>query len=267
MIKKVRPFLLLIIICIMALVCSPQSTAKELNETVLMKTKGWDKGVAIVTADGLYGTGWWISKDVIVTAGHVVEFKYKTVDIIKGSYHGKGNTIYIDKKRDIAVIKVQNPPNEDDIFVFRLAKKLKKTETIYVIGYPYELLQIQSDVKKLSDNPRIARGTISWIDTEHGLAEITAHTDAGNSGGPVVNADGEVVGLVTFAIIGKASTLYFITISPEVKEVLNSAGVPYRQELGVSHETKQMLKYGLIGGFIAFLFVMVILSVNKNRLR
>lgn len=193
-----------------------------------MKANSWDKGVTIVTADGLYGTGWWISKDTMVTAAHVVEFRYKAVDIIKGSYRSKENVVYLGKNRDIAIIKIRNPP--DGVFVFRLAKKLKKTETIYVIGYPYELLQLQPDVEKLSNNPRCAKGTISWIDVDKGIAEITAHTDAGNSGGPVVNAGGEVVGIVTFAIIGKASTLYFITINSEIQEILNSAGVPYKEE-------------------------------------
>jgi len=243
---------------LLILQCIMYNAAAETNQTDLQEllvNKGWDKGVAIVTKDGIYGTGWWVSKDVMITAAHVVEYKYKTVDIIHGSYHSTGKVIHIDKRRDIAVIKVNKPMN--CAFIFKLAKKIRKTETIYVIGYPYELVQIQSDVKKLSANPRIAKGTISWIDIDHGIAEITAHTDAGNSGGPVVNQDGEVVGLVTFAIIGRAATLYFITISPEVQEVLNKAGVEYKQELGVSYDTKQTIKYSLIGaGFAVFILVL-----------
>lgn len=72
---------------------------------------------------------------------------------------------------------------------------------------------------------------------------------------------------MTFAIIGKASTLYFITIHSEIEEVLNTAGVPYKEELGVSHETKQALKYGLIGGFIAFLLVIAFFTVNWRGIR
>ena len=256
--------LLLFIVCIVVLVRSSQFVEAKDNATEVMMAKSWDRGVVIVTADGLYGTGWFISKDTIITAGHVVEFKYKTVDVVHGSYHSKGNVIYIDKKRDIAVIRVKEIA--DDVFIFRLAKKLKKTETIYVIGYPYELLQIQSDVKMLSANPRCAKGTISWIDVKHGIAEITAHTDAGNSGGPVVNEDGEVVGLVTFAIIGRASTLYFITIHNEVEDVLNHVGVPYKEEFGISYETKQTIKYSLFGAIIVILILVFGKIITRRRM-
>lgn len=224
----------------------------------MMVDKGWDKGVAIVTADGYYGTGWWIDRNTMVTAAHVVEYKYKTVRVIHGYFETTGRVVSIDQKRDIAIIKTQSMPK--DAYIFAIDKRVEKTETVYAIGYPYELMQLERDVYSLSANPRIAKGTISWISPDIGIAEITVSVDAGNSGGPVVNENGEVVGLVTFALKGRAATLYFITLSKELEGNVN-----YRVGLGLSHEQREMLKSIALGIFISVFTTFLVLYGFRKR--
>jgi len=254
----------LIITCIVIALLHTPVSAKEVNATILMRNNNWDRGVAIVTANGLYGTGWWVGDHIMVTAGHVVEYEQgRTVTIIHGSFETTGTVIKVDRRRDVAIIRTADMPR--DAHIFPLATSIRKTEVIYVIGYPFELLQLERDIRRLTENPRIAQGTIAWIDENNGLAEITAHTDAGNSGGPVVDRDGNVVGLVSFALIGRASTLYFITVSPEIQHVLNQVNVT--PEFGhISTETRNYIKYALIGGGTALITSLtVIYAVGRRK--
>ncbi len=262
--------LFLIVICIT--VCFPlpvsQAQAKilHLNATELMHNNGWDDGVAIVTANGLYGTGWWVGRNVMITAGHVVEYhEGRVVTVIHGNFETTGTVIKVDRRRDIAIIRTESmPPNAH---IFPLARELRKTETIYVIGYPFELVQLEHDIHRLTTNPRVAEGTIAWIDTDDGIAEITAHTDAGNSGGPVVNQNGEVVGLVSFALIGRASTLYFITISPEITHVLNSVNIqPETSHVNLSQHFNGV-KYALLGLGGGIVGSLIVVNTLRGRRR
>ncbi len=261
----------LLILCVFILVatCSVflvPTNAKviNLNATTLMRNNNWDDGVAIVTANGLYGTGWWVGRNIMVTAGHVVEYEEgRVVTIIHGNFQTTGTVIKVDRRRDVAIIRTEDTPA--NAHIFPLARRLQKTETIYVIGYPFELVQLEHNIARLTENPRIAEGTIAWIDTDNGIAEITAHTDAGNSGGPVVNQNGEVVGLVSFALIGRASTLYFITISPEIKDVLNSVNVqPEQGHINIANHINT-IKYALVGLGGGILGTLIVLNARRGR--
>ncbi len=267
--KSSLPLIMIVCIIVCSSLLAPlvpaQAKILHLNATELMHNNGWDNGVAIVTANGLYGTGWWVDRNVIVTAGHVVEYQVRrVVTVIHGNFETTGTVIKVDRRRDVAIIRTESmPPNAH---IFPLAHELRKTETIYVIGYPFELLQLEHNIAKLTENPRIAEGTIAWIDTDNGIAEITAHTDAGNSGGPVVNQNGEVVGLVSFALIGRASTLYFITISPEITHVLNSVNIqPESSHIHVSQLNG--IKYALLGLGGGIIGSLIVVNTLRGRRR
>lgn len=186
----------------------------------------WSDGVAIVVYGGQYGTGWWVAENTLVTAAHVVAWtENATVQVVRGDWSTTGFVVYVDRKTDIAVVKTESTP--PGAYVFPVASRVEELKTLYVIGYPYEIVQLAGDLGKASEDPRVAEGFAAWYNRDYHLIEFQATTDAGNSGGPVVYANGAVAGLVSFALSGKAGTLYFASDADAIRKALDAAGVSY----------------------------------------
>lgn len=196
------------------------------NNTNLAFSQDWLKGTVIVLYGSQYGTGFWINPNHIATAAHVVSYNpAATVTVLRGAIEAQGNVVALDRETDVAVINVQNA-GVFDKHVFPLARSMPPpTSTIYVIGYPAELYQIMGSLQVLSEHPRVLESSLTW--SANGLIELGGITDAGNSGGPVVDYSGNVVGLVSFALRGTAGTLYFATSAGNLKQLLEEHGIPY----------------------------------------
>lgn len=197
------------------------------SHALFFNSTDWTDGVVIVVYQSQYGTGWWVAQNYLVTAAHVVGWQVNaTVTVVRGDWKTTGKAVYVNKKTDVAVITVPEMPVE--AHVYPVASKVSQLQTLYVIGYPYELLQLsQGNIVKASVDPRVARGFAAWYNGDYHLIEFQAETDAGNSGGPVVYSNGAVAGLVSFALTGKAGTLYFATDADAIRQALDAVHVKY----------------------------------------
>lgn len=137
------------------------------------------------------GTGWPIAQGYVVTNYHVVE---NGSDITLQTVSGdsiKAELFKADKKNDVAILKVHNPSKLP--FALPLAsEKSKLGAKVFTIGYPHPDL--------MGSKPKLTSGTVSSL---YGLRDdprtyqISVPVQAGNSGGPLINMSGEVVGIVT----------------------------------------------------------------------
>lgn len=111
-------------------------------------------------------------------------------------------------ENDLAVIRALSPP--DELFPATLAstRGLRLGDDIAVVGFPFGI------------GPSVSAGVISGLRREYredgvvrltNLIQFDAAANPGNSGGPLVNADGEVIGIVT-AILNPTSNRVFIGI-------------------------------------------------------
>ncbi len=230
----------------------------------------WDKGVVVVIYGDQYGTGWWVEKRHIVTAAHVVDFQTNArVNIIRGDYQSIGTVLYVNQFYDIAIIKVENEP--ETYYIWSLAKDdPEKAAKIFVVGYPYELYQLIGDIKKMSTMPRVAQGIVAWVHPDRKIFEFQAATDSGNSGGPVVDEDGNVVGVVSFALRGNVAVLYYGTAISAVKDALERVDVKYKVGLSstaksTSSSTYQSIFLAAIVGGLAALVTVIILVPAAMR--
>ena len=189
----------------------------------------WLNGVVIVVYGSQYGTGFWINQQYIATAAHVVSYTPNAqVTIIRGSTSSPGRVVALDRNTDVAVIMVQNPDQFNNKHIFPIARSMPEpTSIIYILGYPAELLQVSGNLNALSEHPRVLQSYLSWAD--NGLIELGGSTDAGNSGGPVVDYGGNVIGLVSFALRGEAGTLYFATSAGNLKQLCRQHNIPYEE--------------------------------------
>jgi len=202
----------------------------------------WDKGVVVVLYGSQYGTGWWVSENYVVTAGHVVNYQANgKVTLIHGDYQSIGYVIYANSLTDIAIIKAEKKPSNQYIFPLAM-KDPDKGIQIFVIGYPYELYKIIGDIGVMSSNPRISEGIIAWTYPEKHLFEFQATTDQGNSGGPIVDYAGNVVGLVSFAITGSVANMYYGTSVSAIKDALSKCGVSYKVGLSSSIRVSESMQ-------------------------
>lgn len=228
---KPKPFFLVIVFTLVLF--SPVSFAETTTTTPtpveLRFHQDWLNGVVIVAYQNQYGTGFWINPTHIATAAHVVGFdSHAVVQVIRGSVTSTGQVVALDRQTDIAVIYVQNAAAFRNKHIFPIARSMPEpTSTIYVIGYPAELLQILGNLQTLSENPRVLESSLTW--SANGLIELGGITDAGNSGGPVVDYSGNVIGVVSFAMRGEAGTLYFASSAGNLKQLCEQYNIAYEQ--------------------------------------
>ena len=158
-----------------------------------------------------FGTGFVIDDfGHIVTASHVIQ-QAQVVHIV--SPEGdilEAQVLGIDPEVDVAVLKVRPTP---DMKPIRLgdSDRLSIGQIVLAIGYPLGLM----------DQPTVTMGVISalgrTIRTPIGILEGLIQTDAainpGNSGGPLVNLQGEVIGINTAIVAGAQGIGFAIPIN------------------------------------------------------
>jgi 2-alkenal reductase len=135
----------------------------------------------------------------IVTNYHVVEgFNDLEVDFPSG-FKARGEVIGTDTDSDLAVVKVEAPGEE--LFPLPLgdSAQLKVGQTVVAIGNPFGLsgsmtTGIVSALGRTLESMRIAPGGNSSF-TAGDIIQTDTAINPGNSGGPLINLDGEVIGI------------------------------------------------------------------------
>ena len=151
-------FLALVFIMITPFLSDAQQTQKLYGFD-----ENWLKSTVVVVFGSQYGTGWWVNNQYVVTAAHVVNYQSGVqVTIVRGNMKLPGTVVAADSSLDVAVIYVTDASLMDKT-VLRLARKVPDYgSTIFVIGYPYELLQITGSIESMSSNPRVLQSSITW---------------------------------------------------------------------------------------------------------
>lgn len=128
------------------------------------------------------------NKGTILTAYHVIEnLKNPFVHFMDGQ-NASLSVLRVDPANDLALLKSEIPT---EIFLpFASSKSQKLGQYIFTIGYPASSI--------LGLDPKFTEGSISSLTGPSGMAnlfQISIPLQPGNSGGPVVNERGELVGI------------------------------------------------------------------------
>ncbi len=152
-----------------------------------------------VTAEGL-GSGILISAEgLILTAAHVVQTAEDVKVVFKNEEVIPAKIISTSNTADVALIKLVWPPSDKNIHIPKVADsdKVKIGQEIFVIGSPYGLAQSLS-VGHISG--RHAEKSVSHKMTLMEFFQTDAAINTGNSGGPMFNMHGEVIGIVSYIL-------------------------------------------------------------------
>jgi tetratricopeptide (TPR) repeat protein len=147
------------------------------------------------------GSGFFIDTDRVVTNRHVIDGAFRAeVHSFSGSRHQVKSVLAVDAEADVALLKVDTPPN--------LVRPLpldrtspQEGESIVVIGNPFGLEGSVTNgiVSAVRDIPGFGR-----------IIQITAPISPGSSGSPVVNMQGQVIGVATLQVTGGQSVNFAI---------------------------------------------------------
>ena len=147
------------------------------------------------------GSGFFIDTDRIVTNRHVLEGAYRAeVHSSAGAVFLVKGVLAVDAEGDLAVLKI-DPPSPP-IRPLPLDKTSpQEGESVVVIGNPLGLEGSVTNgiVSAVRDIPTFGR-----------IIQITAAISAGSSGSPVVNMQGQVIGIATLQITGGQSVNFAI---------------------------------------------------------
>ncbi len=174
---------------------------------------------------GIYtGTGFFINPTTIVTNHHVVK-KCKSIDIIRGDYKTSAKLSMADSRNDLAVLKTIE--KNDNFLHFRAGKGIRIGEEIIVLGYPFGKL-LGTGVKLTTGNISALTGLVDDVTS----IQITAPVQPGNSGGPLLDNSGNLVGIVVARLekdlSGNIAQNVNIAIKSNIlKMLLSTNGIDY----------------------------------------
>ena len=139
------------------------------------------------------GSGFIVNKQgYVFTNAHVVD----GADVVKVTLFNKktyvAKVVGVDKKADVAVLKIKAPGDELPVVAFGDSKRVSIGEWVLAIGNPFGL---QNTVTSGIVSAKGRRDQMQQGDAYQDFIQTDAAVNPGNSGGPLVNLKGEVVGI------------------------------------------------------------------------
>jgi serine protease Do len=177
------------------------------------------------------GSGFIIdTSGIVVTNNHVIADADEINVIMNDGTKVKAEIVGVDKKTDLAVLKFK-PPKQLTAVKFGDSDKLRLGDWVVAIGNPFSLGGTVTAGIVSAKNRDISSGPYdSYIQTD-------AAINRGNSGGPLFNLEGEVIGVNT------------LIISPSGGSIGIGFAVPSKTVAGVVSQLQQFgeLRRGWLG--------------------
>ena len=172
------------------------------------------------------GTGVVIKDDgTILTNFHVIAGAKKLKVTFFDGTEAEATVVAVQPDKDLAVIKPQKIPDDLEPAILGSSQQLLPGDMVVAVGFPFGI------------GPSVSAGVVSGLNRQFkspdgtqvltGLIQFDAAANPGNSGGPLVNVSGEVVGIVT-AILNPTSARTFIGIgfATTIESAGSAVGLP-----------------------------------------
>ncbi len=246
-----------------------------------------DKGSSLISS----GTGWAIGKpgepvEYIVTNGHVVEAGYmypKQYANITGGIniyfsaaendYVVGQVVYYSAptEKDIAIIKLPSATDKRTALRLRSSSEVEVGETVYALGYP-GTAKVGQDFKTYDQNDiTLTRGVISKKMTPnfstYSAFQMDTYISGGNSGGPLVDENGFVVGINSAGIeaSGIDIGMNYAIVTDELTKILDSERIEYTLAGGGLSWTQPWFAYVFLPiGVLALIGGIILLVTSKK---
>ena len=255
---------------------------ETLNGIVLIRTGAPDENGVM---NYWRGTGFFVGEtgkdpEYIVTNCHVVE-----EFILAGKALG-GGTLHVlfgqeddaeaylvdyDAEKDIAVLKLEEPTDKRVPLQMREPADDMLGNEVYAVGYPLTADMTVQAVNSFSpDDATVTTGSISRLLTESGTGRRLIQTDTamsgGNSGGPLIDGDGAVLGINTAASNLDQNLFYAVSIQ-EILPMLDRNNIPYSLYSGASVSSGTMLYAGIGAAVVLVVIILIAVALSRKKKR
>jgi S1-C subfamily serine protease len=166
-----------------------------------------------------------VDKGVILTNQHVVQGADRVKITFADGLESTASVVGVRPEHDLAVLQAHTIPDDLQAATMRSTADLAPGDHVFAVGFPFGI------------GPSVSAGVVSGLKREYSspegknvlsnLIQFDAAANPGNSGGPLVTADGEVVGIVT-AILNPTEHSVFIGIgfAVPIENAAAAAGLP-----------------------------------------
>ena len=206
---------------------SPAAKAYEAIRPSVVRIRGMDTGhYGDDEIERSVGSGVVIvDKGVILTNLHVVAGAALVKVVFVDGLESEAEVVGLQPESDLAVLQAKTIP--DDLTPANLGSThdLALGDRVVAVGFPFGI------------GPSVSAGVVSGLNSVYhspeskrlltNLIQFDAAANPGNSGGPLVNANGEVVGIVT-AILNPTGQRVFIGIgfAVTIESAATAIGLP-----------------------------------------
>lgn len=175
----------------------PSTREKRLSKFIKMYPTSDSNVPSINDGNKISGSGFVVSSDgVIATNAHVIENSDR-IDVSLNTELGlktyTATVLLKDEANDIALLRIEDDKfKEFKSLPYSILKTTEIGEDVFTIGYPLNSL--------MGDNYKVTNGIISsntGLKDDIRYIQITTPIQPGNSGGPLFNKDGNIVGITT----------------------------------------------------------------------
>lgn len=193
-----------------------------------LKEKGVSMSILCISSDTLVktpitkssGSGFFISTDgLIATNSHVIQQGARKIEVNisneSGTFTYKVEVIFNSPQNDVAVLKINdNKFKKLNSLPYGISTNVEVGEKVFTIGYPLNSI--------MGENYKVTDGIIS---SRTGLADderyyqISVPIQPGNSGGPLFNKDGNIIGITTATLNSKALNIQTQNVNYAIKGV------------------------------------------------
>lgn len=253
---------LALVVCMVSVLLGPVQAA---NDAVLEAKNGVVEMIMAYTLDSgdllelSYGSGFLINENAVMTCYHCVvpdDVQKEYIELTTGKEYNSDRVTYrVVVSGDVtrtASVWADAYSEEDDWAVLRLSDTINgknvlslgdsdgtELTTVYALGFPDSYTD---DVPKYTaEQVTATQGVVSKLNTVYGTPSIEHDADvsSGNSGGPLVNEDGVVIGVNYAYYTGEGTNYSYAIQINEIKKVLNALSIAYTDATEVSEAEEE----------------------------
>ena len=205
------------------------------------------------------------TETLIATNNHVIEDDHKGIFVWvtdKKAVHAE--VVFSIPEKDLSVIRVKDSINKEPAELAEV--DASRGEAVYAVGFPGAGNVLSDSLARTSDEATITDGIISAVRSYTAvdggdsakILQINAAVNSGNSGGPLFNTEGKVIGVNTYSIEGGTQGVFGAVAVSELHALLKAYGIEISEETSAQVKTRPLERKFSSGKLVKYVLLIAI---------